>query len=99
VKIFVKPWAKRLGKNIAIGGAAGYATGRIVSDSMGAEHAGKKGLKVGATVGALATIPTARVKQAGAKLASSAHAAIKSQGGYGVVFRRIRGRVIPVRVK
>lgn len=80
---------------MAIGAAAGFVTGRMVSDTVNAGPAGKKGIKYGALVGALATSPHQSVSNA----AKNLHTAIQSQGGYRMVFRRVHGRIIPIKVK
>jgi outer membrane lipoprotein SlyB len=50
-------------KNIAIGTTAGYLSGRSVAAAEGEEISGKKGAKIGAFIGAVASIPPRPVGQ------------------------------------
>lgn len=59
----VGKFAVRLIKNTAIGGAAGYASGKFTSDQLGREAASSAGAKAGAVVGALSALPGAKMAQ------------------------------------
>lgn len=96
-------WVWKAAKNAAIGGASGWVSSRVVSTPADAEAAGRQGWKVGAIVGAVTGVPVAHtargIKHLGKALesASKTSKALTKQGQ--VVFRRIRGRIVPVRVK
>lgn len=80
---------KKLVKGTAAGGVTGYAASRISSTPAEADHNALVGSKVGAAVGAglASAIPLAKSKT----LRDAGKAAGK------VIFRRIGGRIIPIR--
>ena len=102
-------------RNTAIGAAAGYAGGANASDALGRSHAAKEGALVGGVVGSITGLPFGRLAkltlQTGKLLGRGLKASPESKVGAvlrgadkagqraGVVFRRIRGRIVPVKVK
>ena len=107
-------WAWKAAKNIALGSVAGYAASRFTSDAMGAEVAGRKGAELGGVLGAVASLPFGRLAKAGAAASgvyarglkatpdSTVGAALRGASRVGtrakLVFRRVRGRIVPIRV-
>jgi hypothetical protein len=101
----------RLLKNTAIGGLAGFAAGRVVSDAMGASTGGQVGASVGAAVGAVMGLPGARILRGLSNATRTYTRGLKATPSSKVgkvmrridrgkvAFRRIRGRIVPVRVK
>lgn len=81
---------KKLTKGTAIGGIAGYAASKVTSSSAEADTNSMVGSKVGAItgLGIAAALPLAKSKT----LREAGKAAGK------VVFRRIRGRLVPIKV-
>jgi hypothetical protein len=51
-------------KNVGIGAASGYVSGRMVTDVAAAEEGGNKGAKIGAAIGIVASIPPRPVARA-----------------------------------
>ncbi len=51
-------------KNVGIGAASGYVTGRVVTDISASHDGGRAGAKIGALVGAMASIPPRPVGRA-----------------------------------
>lgn len=102
-------------RNTAIGGLAGYIAGGSVSDSVGRDMASKEGALVGGVVGSITGLPfgklaklsleTGKVMGRGLKATPSStigaalRGADKAGKHAGVVFRRIKGRIVPVRMK
>ena len=82
---------KKLVKGTAAGGIAGFAASRTSSSTAEADKNSIRGSQVGALtgLGIAAALPLGKSKT----IRDAAKAAGK------VVFRRIRGRIIPVRVK
>lgn len=82
---------KKLVKGTAAGGLTGYAASRTSSSAAEADVNSIRGLQVGATVGAglASIIPLSKSK--------TLNDATKAAGK--VIFRRIGGRIIPIRKK
>lgn len=108
-------WALNVGRNALIGGAAGGLAGRVVSSAEGASAGGERGMQVGATVGAITGLPFGRIAKhtysfskvvarglkasPESKIGGALRGMDKAGQKAGVVFRRIRGRIVPVKVK
>jgi hypothetical protein len=108
-------WVFNVGRNAAVGALAGGVAGRVVSDALGADHAQHRGAQVGATVGAVTGLPFGRIAKhtltfskvvarglkatPTSKIGGAIRGAEKAGKHAGVVFRRIRGRIVPVKVK
>jgi hypothetical protein len=106
-------WALNVARNAAIGGLAGAVAGRTVSDSLGADISQTRGLQVGAAVGAATGLPFGRLAKTGyrfskvvarglkatpsSKVGGVMRAASSAGKNAGVVFKRIRGRIVPIR--
>ncbi len=110
-----KSGAIRFAKNTAIGAASGYVAGRVVSPAGLAKEGGHTGAVTGAIVGGALGLPHLKLargvaKEAsvyarglkatpGSKLGAALKGMEKSASDMRVVFRRIRGRIVPVKVK
>lgn len=108
-------WAFNVARNALIGGAAGAVAGRTVSDTHGADVSQKRGMQVGAAVGAATGLPFGKIARGGykfskivarglkatpsSKVGGVMRAAERAGSSAGVTFRRIRGRIIPIRSK
>lgn len=82
---------KKLIKGTALGGLAGYAASKTTSSSAESDTNSIVGRNVGAVVGlsAVAALPIAKSK--------TVRDVAKAAGR--IVFRRIRGKIVPVKVK
>jgi hypothetical protein len=105
----------RTAKNAAIGGSAGYITGHLVSDAGAAEAGGKSGLRAGVAVGLFSSLPFGKLAKAahsaskvyarglqatpGSKVGSTLTKVNRAVTRGKVVYRKIRGRIVPIRVK
>ena len=85
----------KLAKYTALGAGAGYAASRVTSTSFESEHNAKVGGALGAGIGASAFMIPQIIKNKTAREAIGTGIKEASK----VVFRRIRGRIIPIRVK
>jgi hypothetical protein len=82
---------KKLSKGATVGGLTGYVSSRTTSSSAEAPDNSLMGAKVGAALGTL--LPALGTKTVRKGIASGAQEFGK------VVFRRIRGKIIPIRAK
>lgn len=92
----------RMGKNAGIGAISGYAAANISSSSAEEPAASSTGWKVGAFIGALTGLPprpTFRILKGAAIGGTKAATTEVKKSGMKVLFRKVRGRIIPIRVK
>lgn len=108
-------WIGHTVKNAAIGGLAGGVAGRTVADSHGAKTAENHGAIAGAIAGGVTGLPFGRIARGtyrfslvvGRGLKASPNSSIgaalrgvdRAGERAGIIFRRIRGRIVPIRGK
>lgn len=108
-------WTLNVARNAGVGAIAGGISGHVVSDAHGSEAGKSRGMKVGAVAGAVTGLPFGRIAKTGyrfskvvarglkatpsSKIGAGLRAADKAGHDAGVVFRRIRGRIVAIRKK
>lgn len=101
--------------NTAIGGISGYVAAGSASDAKGRHEAAREGALIGGVVGSITGLPFKQLAKSGydfskvvtrglkatpsSKVGGAMRAAEKTGQRAGVVFKRIRGRIVPVRSK